>query len=430
MFELNRRAFATGLLGLAGTSLLPSIKMAQAASLPRTYEGITLKVLFGTGTSWDILAQNTADFTKQTGIKLDFTMGQYMDRYTKMVLDTSTGTNSFDVYPVAYQWKYDVAPYLADLSNVDREVPGAPPLALDDYPKGPLDTYSMVDGKMIAAPVMGDVTFLVWNKKLYEEVGLDPEKGPASWDEVIANGKKLKEGGKFGFALPAGKNIQTATVWMQLFCGNGGKYFSESGQPQFNSPEGLAATTFMAEQLQPLAPSGNLTWDVSEVVNSFTTEQSGQALVWPAGMGIISDPSKSAAAGHFGYASPPGGGVLGGHSLGVNAKSQHIEAAKLFVTWLASQQVVLKTADAGAAPVRLSALNDPALDKKYPHFPAVAKIFEGKTFAFVPVKEAEQVHRIIFDQVNAAVSKTKSPKQANDDMQAQIVDFMTRRGLL
>lgn len=432
MMKISRRSFNAGLAGALGASALSFgfVRNAAAAALPRTYEGTTLNVLFGTGTSWDILAQNTAEFTEQTGIRLDFTMAQYMDRYTKMVLDTSTGTNSFDVYPVAYQWKYDVGEYLIDLREGGDAVEGMPAIEIEDYPEGPLNTYAILDGRMVAAPVMGDVTFFVWNKRLYEEAGLDPEKAPTSWEEIIENGKKLTGNGRFGFAMPGGKNIQTATVWMQLFCGNGGKYFSEDGQPQFDSPEGVAATAFMAEQIQPICPSGNLTWDVSEVVNSFTTEQSGQALVWPAGMGIISDPSKSAAAGHFGYAPPPGGGVLGGHSLGVNAKSSKVDAAKLFVLWLSSRDVVQRTADAGAAPVRLSALRNPELEKKYPHFPAVADIFEGPTFSFVPVKEAEQIHRIIFDEVNAAVSGTRTPQEATSRMQSQIVDFMKRRGLL
>jgi len=435
MARMNRRQFTSGLAATAAMLALgPRLAKAQSGpaevtkKLPKRYSGTTLRILFGTGVSWDILAANTREFTEATGIKLDFTMGQYMDRYTKMVLDVTTGTNSFDIYPIAYQWKYDVAPYLADLSWIDTEVDGAPPLDLADYSQRPLEIYSKVNGRLISLPVMGDVTFIVWNKKRYQGAGLDPERAPSSWAEIVANGKKMTTGQQYGYGMPAGKNIQAATVWMQLFNTYGGKYFDDKGQPQFNSKAGVDALDFMVNQLRPLSPPGILTWDISETASSFATEQSAQLLSWPSSFGIFADPSKSAAAGHFGWTTPPGGAVLGGHGVGINAKSRNLEAAKLFVAWFTSKEIVYRTALAGAAPVRMSAFKNPTLVEKYKFFPAVAKALAGPVFEFVPTKEAEQIHRMIFDEVNAAVAKTKTVQAAADDMQRNVVEFVKRRG--
>jgi len=435
MREISRRQFTSGLAATAAmVALAPQRGSAQTSvaevtkKLPKRYAGTTLRILFGTGVSWDILAANTREFSEATGIKLDFTMGQYMDRYTKMVLDVTTGTNSFDVYPVAYQWKYDVAAYLADLSHIDKEIDGAPALDLDDYAKRPLEIYGKVGDRLVSLPIMGDVTFLVWNKKRYQTAGLDPERAPSSWAEVVANGKKLTSGSQYGYGLPSGKNIQAATVWMQLFNTNGGKYFDEKGQPQFNSKAGVDALDFMVSQLRPLSPPGVLTWDIAETASSFATEQVAQLLSWPSSFGIFSDPGKSAAAGHFGWTTPPGGAVLGGHGVGVNAKSRNLEPAKLFVAWFTSKEIVFRTALAGAAPVRMSAFRNPKLIEKYKFFPTVAKALEGPVCEFVPTKEAEQIHRIIFDEVNAAVAKTKTPQTAVDAMQRSVTDFLKRRG--
>ena len=116
---LSRRSV---LAAAAATALVPAAPRAQVASvtsrLPKKYAGTTLKVLFGTGTSWDILAANSKEFSDATGIKLDFTMAQYMDRYTKMVLDATTGTASFDTYPIAYLWKHGAPPYAAHFRNM------------------------------------------------------------------------------------------------------------------------------------------------------------------------------------------------------------------------------------------------------------------------------------------------------------------------
>ena len=46
-----------------------------------------------------------------------------------MMLDVTSGTNAFDVALVLYQWKYEFAPFFAELSTLNTDVPGAPPLA-------------------------------------------------------------------------------------------------------------------------------------------------------------------------------------------------------------------------------------------------------------------------------------------------------------
>ncbi len=66
------------------------------------------------------------------------------DRYQKMVLDVTSGGGSFDVYQFAYQWKHEVATYLADLSHLETEIEGAPSLDLADYPQKALDVYGVL----------------------------------------------------------------------------------------------------------------------------------------------------------------------------------------------------------------------------------------------------------------------------------------------
>jgi multiple sugar transport system substrate-binding protein len=126
----------------------------------------------------------------------------------------------------------------------------------------------------------------------------------------------------------------------------------------------------------------------------------------------------------------PGAVLLGGWALGVNAKSQHIAAAKLFAAWLTSKAVVHQTAAMSGQPCRISAFTDPALVAKFPQYPVVLAALEGPVVQFVPIKEAQQVHIMIFNQANAACAKTKTPEQAAKDLQRQVVAFMKRRGYL
>jgi ABC-type sugar transport system permease subunit len=67
---------------------------------------------------------------------------------------------------------------------------------------------------------------------------------------------------------------------------------------------------------------------------------------------------------------------------------------------------------------------------KYPHNPTVLKALDGETFGYIPMKESEQIHIMMYDEANAACAKLKTPEQATEDLQRKAVQFMTRRGYL
>ena len=57
-----------------------------------------------------------------------------------------------------------------------------------------------VDGKEYTLPFITDVSVMVWNKNLYKEAGLDPEKGPSSIDEFVEQAKAVAALNKDGVA--------------------------------------------------------------------------------------------------------------------------------------------------------------------------------------------------------------------------------------
>ena len=221
MIGFSRRQFATS-LAAAGLSLNALVKhaAAQAAAspatrnLPRTYAGKTLRIVWGNSPAFISTAEFSKEFTAATGVQLEFSQLPTAERYQKMILDTSTNTNSFDIYIVAYQWKEQVAPFVIDHTGLDKEVAGVPAMNWDDYPPQPLAAYSKLGNKMVTIPIVGDVSFTIWNKAAYRTAGLDPEQAPTSWKQLFENGQKLRSGDQFGYNLPAGKTIQTACVWI------------------------------------------------------------------------------------------------------------------------------------------------------------------------------------------------------------------------
>ncbi|MBI3707020.1 MAG: extracellular solute-binding protein [Proteobacteria bacterium] len=425
---IKRRDFVLGVssLGLAGLPL----RSAAAQELPRRYAGSTLNVLTRSTSAFEGTIQVGAQFTEATGIKLQYTRVAPGDQYQKLMLDLTGGTHSFDVTYFVYQWKYEIAPYLADLSTLEKDVPGAPPLVLNDYSPKLVEIYGKVDNRLVGLPILADVAFILWNKDAYKAKGFDPEIGPKSWQEIVERGKKLTDGKQFGYGLPAGKAIQCAVTWTLLYYGFGGRFFDAAGKPDLGGEAGIKTMRFMANELQPIAPPGNLAWDYNEMLTGFQTAQSTQTLMWPGGFANLSDPTKSSVAGRYGMVSPPGGSLLGGTSIGVNAKSTNLDAAKMYVAWMTSKDTVRRTALVGTPPARLSILQDPELVQRFPHYPRVLAALTGETFGYIPMKEAEQVHIMMYDEANAACAKLKTPEQAAADLQTKAVAFMTRRGYL
>jgi multiple sugar transport system substrate-binding protein len=417
---MDRRTILKGIAAASAVPLLP-VNMARAAELTKKYSGTQLKVMLGAGGgAFDVYKKMTEAFTAQTGITFDYTTLPDADYYSKIVLDIATNTNAFDAYLYTYFWKGELEPGFADLEALVPTIEGAPDLGLDDYPGQVVEVYGRSNGKLIGLPVLGDATMLVWNTAQYKEAGLDPAAAPSTWEEVVANGLKLKAAGKNGFGLPAGKGYQVACLWMILFAKFGGEYFGPNFAPQFNSEPALKATKFMVDQLQPLAPSGNLTWDFSEMLDGLATGVSGQGMMWPGGFGRMLDPTQSAEAKNLAYRATPDASLLGGWAVGVNDRSQNREAAALWAAYLASAEAQKQ----GPAPARISVLSDPELVKAHGQYPAVLQALGGKLAQFPNVPQSGQVVAYLYDELNAAISGDKSAEDAMNDLQNLVEDFI------
>lgn len=416
---MDRRTLLKGAAAASTVFMLPA-GIVRASELTRKYAGTTLRVMLGAGGgSWEAYRQSSEQFAGLTGINFEYTFLPDTNAYTKTVLDVTTGTNAFDGYAYTYPWKGELGAHFADLEALVPTIEGAT-LDLDDYPGDVINAYGRVDGKLIGLPILGDATMLVWNKAQYEKAGLDPNKAPATWEEVAENGRKLQEAGFYGFGLPGGKGWQVSIMWIILFAKYGGEYFGPNFAPQFNTEPGKRAARFLVDELQPLAPPGNLTWDFPEMLDALMTGTSGQGMMWPGGFGAMLDPDQSAEAANLGFRSTPEASLLGGWAVGVNDASPNREAAALWAAYLASRNV---QRDA-PAPARISVLGDPALQEKRIHFAATLEALSGTLALFPNVPQSAQIITYMYDELNAALGGEKSADQAMDDLQNSVEEFI------
>ncbi len=128
----------------------------------------------------------------------------------------------------------------------------------------------------------------------------------------------------------------------------------------------------------------------------------------------------------------PGAVLLGGWSARASAKSPSLDAAKLYIAWLTSKEVVNESPawSPDSPAVFFSAFTNPALIAILPNIPLALAALEGPVVNLIGTRKAQQIHIMIFNQANAACAGTKTPEQAAKDLQEQATRFMIRRGYL
>lgn len=426
---ITRRSFTLATIVASAAAADRSWAQGELERISKAHAGKTVRVLFGGGGAWDALAVGAKELAAAAGINLEITVAGYNDRYSKFILDTSTGANSFDCYPLAYQWKYDVDKSLADFSEMAAKVEGAAPLTLEDYPAQPLEIYAKANNRLIGLPIIGDVTFIGRNTRLLRNAGASTAP-PTSWNDVVRNGRQVKNDQIAGYALPAGKTIQTANIWTLIFHANGGRYFASNGAPLFDSPESVNAVRMLSDELQEINPPGNLTWDFPQVLNSLTSGQSAQAMIWAGSISAARDRAKSPAAGNLEFSPTPNVSLLGGWAISVNRSSKALDAAVFLSTWLTSEAMTRRMVPLGGAPLRKSVLSDARYAASHPQYQAILGSLEGAVVQFPPIPQSEQLQTIIYDELNAVLSRTKAVEPAIADMQRKAVAFLNRRGLI
>ncbi|WP_333775791.1 ABC transporter substrate-binding protein [Streptomyces sp. IBSBF 3136] len=129
---------------------------------------------------------------------------------------------------VAINQAADLTPYLKDLKSYDT------------IQKQLRDIYT-VDGKVYGIPRTGYSMGLIYNRKLFQKAGLDPDKPPATWEEVRADAKKIAAlgGGTVGYADYSAQNQGGWHFTAELYS-QGGDVVGADGKAGVDTPEGHA----------------------------------------------------------------------------------------------------------------------------------------------------------------------------------------------
>jgi len=321
---------------------------------------VTLTIATVNNPDMTIMQELASKFTEATGIKLDWVVLPENELRAKVTTDVATGAASFDVVTVG---TYEVPIWGANdwLQSIDELSAANPDMVQANYDFEDLlpavKAGLSVDGNLHAVPFYGESSFMMYNKRMFDEAGLTMPEQP-TWEQVAEFACQLHDPANnlYGIALRGlpgwGEVMAPLTTVVNTY---GGRWFDEEWMPQLDSPEWNEAVSFYADLVQRCGPPGVTGNGFTE---SLTLMSQGQAAMWVDATVAAGFLASSEAGPDIAYALAPVGPVAKGNawlwswSLAIPSTSAHSAEALRFVTWATSKDYIeLVAAEKGWASI-------------------------------------------------------------------------------
>ena len=215
---------------------------------------------------------------------------------------------------------------------------------------------SRIDGRLLQIPRNLDVRLLHYRRDLIA-------RPPATWTELAAAASHLTGNGFYGFLFP-GRDSGLFGTFYEMLVGAGGELFDAALRPAFDSPQGMAAASMIADlhHVRRVTPPQLPDWHYDEISASFRRGDAAMVCDWPGSHDLYRNPSTCAVCDRLGLAALPAGpagsnAAYGGcHSFAIAASARNPDGAAALLRFLTSPDAQLAEARRGAIPCRSSTL--------------------------------------------------------------------------
>ncbi|MFF3932541.1 ABC transporter substrate-binding protein [Streptomyces hirsutus] len=318
-----------------------------------------------------VLQPELDKFEKQTGIKVKLEVVPWSDLLNR-ILTAATSGQGPDVLNIGNTWSASLQATGAlmpwDAKAFDR-IGGK-----DRFVDSALGSTGAEGQDPAAVPLYSMAYALYYNKQMLADAGVDAP--PATWDELVAAGKKVSKDGKWGIGMEGSnpsENIHHAFVFAQQ---HGADFFTADGKPDFTNDGAVTAVKQYVDLMAKdkiIAP-GNAEYAQNQSVSDFAKGKTAM-LLWQSASANLK--SQGMADDSYGIApvpvqsGTPGAGkqvnsMVAGINLAVFKNSDNIDGATDFVKFMTSdaEQKILNTAYSSIPPVKAAqedaAFNSPA----------------------------------------------------------------------
>ncbi|MFD5444230.1 ABC transporter substrate-binding protein [Streptomyces tendae] len=435
--QSRRRPRAALAMAAAGTLLAPLLTGCWVGAGGAGSGGNAINVLMVNNPQMVELQKLTADhFTKETGIKVNFTVLPENDVRDKISQDFANQAGQYDAATLS---NYEIPIYARNdwLHEMDSYVAEDPAYDEQDI-LGPMrESLTADDGKLYGQPFYGESSFLMYRKDLFAKAGLTMPEHP-TWTQVASFAEKLdgSEPGMKGICLRGlpgwGELMAPLTTVVNTF---GGTWFDQDWQARLDSPEWQKATKFYVDLVREHGESGAAQSGFAECLNNMTQ---GKVAMWydaTSAAGSL-DAAKSPVKGKIGYAPAPvektdSSGWLYTWAWGIQKASRNSDKAWKFVSWASSKEYEQLVGDEIGwsnvpAGKRASTYENPAYVKEAAAFQEMTrKAIEGAKpkdpgvqprpapgIQFVGIPEFTDLGTKVSQEISAAIAGRQSVEEA------------------
>jgi sn-glycerol 3-phosphate transport system substrate-binding protein len=281
---------------------------------------------------------------------------------------------------------------------------------------------SRTTGKTWGVPFQRSTIVQFWNKELFKEAGLDPEKGPANWDQLVEMSKKLTKTDANGNVSQWGVKIPSSGFPYWLFQGlttaNGATLMNVDGnKTSFDDPAVVEALQYWVDlsAKHKVMPGGVVEWGTTP--KDFLEKKT--AIIWtttgnltnirtnatfPFGVGML--PAKKRPG------SPTGGGNI---YFFKKSSPEQLQAAVKFAKFLTQpQRAAAWSAATGYVAASPAAWETPEMKKYVQEVPAsvVARDQLQHSVAELSTHENQRVTKALNDAIQASLTGSKPPAES------------------
>jgi sorbitol/mannitol transport system substrate-binding protein len=309
------------------------------------HAGSTINVLMVGNPQMKDLQTLTADnFTKDSGITVNYTVLPENELRDKVTQDVASGAGQYDVVTLGM---YDIANWggTGKVKALDSYVASDASWNKADVFPAMIKGLSGSDGKLYAAPFYGESSMLMYRKDLAAKAGVNIPLHP-TWQQVAAAAAKMNDpkNGVAGICLRGlpgwGEQFAPLTTVVNTF---GGTWFTKDWQAQVNAKPFNDAVQFYVDLLKKSGEKGATQAGFTECDNAMAQ---GKAAMWydaTSATGSIEKKGFSNYVGKFGYAYAPvvktkASGWLWAWAFAIEGASKKADDAWKFISWATSSK--------------------------------------------------------------------------------------------
>src|SRR4051794_10809214 len=225
----------------------------------------------------EVLSKAIAQFTKQTGVKVNFKVIPWSDLFTNITTAVTSGEGP-DVLNIGNTWS-------ATLQSTGAFVPfeGDTPKVIGGKEKFLSTSWSAsgAPGKTpTSVPIYGLSYGLFYNKKLFKQAGI--KAPPKTWSEFVATAKKLTKPPDQWGPVVEGASITENAHWAFILGRQNGGHLFDGNKPTFDSPaivKGVKDYVDLIGQDKVVNPSNAQYSDGTQALAQFTKGKTGM-IMW------------------------------------------------------------------------------------------------------------------------------------------------------